>query len=343
MFKLPKPKKWTFIVFRDNSRPAIQFNLNRAILLLIPLCVVCLAMTTMWLTQAYHKKKQDHQQALAQIGENEELIESLHSDLVSLSIQTEEMQDKMKALQALEEEINQLTDLSNVEAPISHAKDPARRRNSVKLASSSERSGPEWENSSHTQPGESLGGDHYDVAPEETSSLTTRTKNNLETLHEQLPSLTERLEEARSNAEAYQERVRGTPSIWPTESKRVTSHFGYRRDPFTRTRSYHSGIDIGGAYNDPVYATADGKVTVAGYNPGMGNYITIDHPASGMQTRYLHLNKILVKQGDRVQKGDRIALLGSTGRSTGPHLHYEVMNDNKLIDPRPFMGSIADK
>lgn len=343
MFILPKSRKWTFIVFRDNRRPALQFHLERTILLLIPLLVTCLVLASVWLMQAYHKKKQEHQQALTQIESHEEVIETLQHDLVSLSIQTEEMQEKMRTLEALEEEIHELTGSSISEDTLSQTKEPTEHHRSLTLASLSERAGQGPKRHRDTSLKGHLGGENFDSSPEELSALSHRTKDHLHTLQSQLPSITERLKDARAHAEAYREKLRATPSIWPTTSKRITSHFGHRRDPFTKKRSFHSGIDIGGKVGDPVYATADGKVAVAGYHRGMGNYITIDHRASGMQTRYLHLNKILVNRGDQVHKGDKIALLGSTGRSTGPHLHYEVMVDNELVDPRPFMDPTPDK
>jgi murein DD-endopeptidase MepM/ murein hydrolase activator NlpD len=125
-------------------------------------------------------------------------------------------------------------------------------------------------------------------------------------------------------------------NIWPTESKKITSRFGYRRDPFTKRKSFHAGIDIGGQINDPVYATAAGKVVAAGYQRAMGYYVAIDH-GNGLQTRYLHLNKILVRPGSLVEKGQRIALLGNTGRSTGPHLHFEIIKNGQLVDPLSYL------
>lgn len=343
MFNLSKKKKWTFIVFRDNRRPAIRFTLNRIILLLIPLAALSLTLFSVMLTQAYHKKAREQQHTLTQMEEKETVIESLQKDLIRLSIQTEEMQGQIETLKALEEEINRMTSSSEPEDRLSHRKASADRRDTVKLASLPEHSEQSPPTGDPTDLDEHLGGGIYDVSVESMSTLTDRTKNQLDQLQSQIPSLTERLKKARSNIETYQEIMRATPSIWPTDSKRITSRFGYRQDPFTKRRSYHSGIDIGAPHNDPVYATADGKVIAAGYNPSMGHYVTIDHPASGMQTRYLHLSEILVEKGDHVHKGEHIALVGSTGRSTGPHLHYEIIQNDTLIDPRPFMGSEKKK
>lgn len=332
MFNRLKTKKWTFIVLRDNRRSSMQFSVNRHLLLLASLLLTGLIVASMWLAQAYHKKTHAHKQAVTQIGEQEEIIESLHNDLVSLSVQAKEVQEKMKSLKALEEEIHQLTDTSDADESISRSLKSKDDGHFFTLAGRSD----------DKSEGASSGGTSYEVSKESINTLTAQTKNNLDHIQNNLPFMRERLKEARSNAKAYQETIRATPSIWPTKSKRVTSEFAYRQDPFTGKRSYHSGIDIGGRMNDPVYATADGEVTATGYHPSMGNYVTINHHASGMQTRYLHLSKILVSKGDHVQKGERIALLGSTGRSTGPHLHYEVMKDDKLTNPRPYMGATGN-
>lgn len=340
MFNLSKTKKWTFIVFRDNSRPAMQFKFNRTVVLSIPLLFVCLTLTSIWLMQAYHQKTRQEQQAVIQLDKQEAIIESLQKDLVSLSIQTEDMQEKMKALETLEQEINQLTGSSELDAAASRKKDSASKRENMKLASRTGESTQEFYQNGPVPA--AVGGEAYGTSPEDVRALADRTATSLDTLNNQAATMKDRLKATRSNAEAYQEKMRATPSIWPTNSKRITSEFGNRYDPFTRRKSYHSGIDIGAPVNDPVYATADGKVVASGYSPAMGNFITIDHDY-GLKTRFLHLNKTLVKQGDHVDKGDEIALVGSTGRSTGPHLHYEVMKNNKLIDPLPFMGSATKK
>lgn len=122
------------------------------------------------------------------------------------------------------------------------------------------------------------------------------------------------------------------PTVWPAESKTVTSDFGIRKDPFNRKSSIHTGIDIRGKIGDPVYASANGTVTLAKYYGGYGNAIIIKH-SDKHETLYAHLSNIHVKEGDTVYKGDHIGAIGSTGRSTGPHLHYEIIENGEPIDP----------
>lgn len=130
-----------------------------------------------------------------------------------------------------------------------------------------------------------------------------------------------------------------TPSIWPTNDprRRINSHFGIRRDPFTKQSRTHSGVDITSSYGSPVLATADGMVIFSGYQQYLGHLVKIDH-GNGTQTWYGHLSKRLVDKGEVVQRGTPIGKVGSTGRATGPHLHYEVHVNGARVDPRNYIG-----
>ncbi len=130
-------------------------------------------------------------------------------------------------------------------------------------------------------------------------------------------------------------RLDHTPSIWP--AKGWTSRgFGMKYDPFTGMKQMHRGIDIANRVGTPIMASADGRVTMVGKNGGMGKTVVIDH-GYGFVTRYAHLSEYKVKRGQRVKRGDLIALMGSTGYSTGPHLHYEVLRNGKSLNPADFI------
>ncbi len=123
------------------------------------------------------------------------------------------------------------------------------------------------------------------------------------------------------------------PSIWPHEGK-INNEFGFRRNPFGgRTYEFHPGMDIDGERGENVVAPANGTVIKAGWTGGYGNMLEIDH-GNGLTTRYGHLSKIDVAVGDTITKGQLVAYIGSTGRSTGPHLHYELRLNDKSINPR---------
>jgi len=126
-----------------------------------------------------------------------------------------------------------------------------------------------------------------------------------------------------------------TPSIWPARGF-VTSDFGVRLDPYTAERAMHNGLDIANAPGTPVMAPSDGVVIFDGTEGGYGNVLVIDH-GFGVRTRYGHLAKIFVKAGDHVKRGQKVAAIGNTGRSTGPHLHYEVRVNGIPENPRKFI------
>ena len=126
------------------------------------------------------------------------------------------------------------------------------------------------------------------------------------------------------------------PTGHPVNTANFTSGFGVRSDPFRRHAAMHAGVDLAGPMGTPVYATADGIVAHAGRQGGYGNMVEINH-GKGIATRYGHLSKILVDDNTRVKRGQLIALMGSTGRSTGPHLHYEVRIDGHAVNPVPFL------
>lgn len=134
------------------------------------------------------------------------------------------------------------------------------------------------------------------------------------------------------------------PSMQPVDAVKLTSSFGVRSDPFHGSAAMHAGVDIPGPVGTPVYATADGVIGRSGRAGGYGNLVTVNH-GKGIETRYGHLSKILVAPNTRVRRGQLIGLMGSTGRSTGSHLHYEVRVDGTAVNPMPFMqnASVADQ
>ncbi|HEY1720162.1 MAG TPA: M23 family metallopeptidase [Magnetospirillaceae bacterium] len=135
--------------------------------------------------------------------------------------------------------------------------------------------------------------------------------------------------------------MRGLPLAEPLQEYEITSPFGSRDDPFNEQTAFHEGVDLGAPLNSPVMATADGVVTWAGWRDKYGILVEIDH-GRGLSTRYAHLGRTLVKVGDHVTRGRPIGLLGNTGRSTGPHLHYEVRVNDQPTDPMKFITAGRD-
>jgi murein DD-endopeptidase MepM/ murein hydrolase activator NlpD len=136
--------------------------------------------------------------------------------------------------------------------------------------------------------------------------------------------------------ETLKQTASGLPLMTPMSRASITSRFGVRTDPFRRRPAMHTGIDFRAPSGEPAKATAPGKVISAGYNRGYGYMVEIDH-GRGLTTRFAHLSKIVAKKGQIVAKGDIIGRTGSTGRSTGPHLHYEIRVNGRPIDPMTFI------
>nr|WP_246427444.1 M23 family metallopeptidase [Paenibacillus phyllosphaerae] len=149
------------------------------------------------------------------------------------------------------------------------------------------------------------------------------------------------MSESLRQAKQRQAELDALPSGWPTISRTLTSSFGYRTDPFTGRSTFHAGIDIGGEPGDPVFAAGDGLVTETGSDSSKGNYIVITH-SNGLQTVYYHLKRITAKLNDSALRGDKIGELGSTGRSTAPHLHFQIMQKDEAVNPLPYLRLVKE-
>ena len=155
-------------------------------------------------------------------------------------------------------------------------------------------------------------------------------------LKDLLGAIEQRLVTVRTGVERRQALASATPSIWPITGW-LSSGFGNRRDPFSGGRAFHPGLDISGRLGQQVHAPADGTVTSAAYNGNYGHMITLDHGFE-ITTRYAHLSRYAVQPGERVRRGQVIGYVGSTGRSTSPHLHYEVLVNGQLTNPLTLLS-----
>ena len=173
----------------------------------------------------------------------------------------------------------------------------------------------------------------------ENSEIVKATSKKIDILESQLNVQVKSFDEVYEMAANKADMLKHIPAIMPVrdvELQRISSYFGHRTDPFYKIQKFHSGIDFAAPVGTKIYCTGDGVVeqVVLGNN-GYGNYIVIDH-GYGYKTRYAHLKKALVKKGQKVSRGENIALMGNTGKSTAPHLHYEVIKNEKPINPVDF-------
>ncbi len=160
-------------------------------------------------------------------------------------------------------------------------------------------------------------------------------KDGIDWLSKEATIQEQSLQELSLAAEKKSSRWAATPSIWPVKGW-VTSGFGPRVSPFTEKPAWHDGLDIGAAANAPIQAPAQGRVTAVGFDPKLGILVKLDH-GFGIETVYGHLAKSLVKEGQRVKRGEAIALVGSSGLATGPHLHYMVKVNGQALDPVKYI------
>jgi murein DD-endopeptidase MepM/ murein hydrolase activator NlpD len=174
-----------------------------------------------------------------------------------------------------------------------------------------------------------------DVTAENAELIAQEVRDKIQALANAASSQEQTLQELSEVAEQRSTQWSSTPSIWPVRGW-VTSGFGPRVSPFTEKPAWHDGLDIGASPNAPVQAPAQGRIISVSFDPKMGNHVKIDH-GYGIETVYGHLAKSLVKEGQRVKRGDVVALVGSTGLSTGPHLHYMVKKNGQTLDPTKFI------
>jgi murein DD-endopeptidase MepM/ murein hydrolase activator NlpD len=186
---------------------------------------------------------------------------------------------------------------------------------------------------------------YRDLEGFDNSKLIINTTRNLDILTKQIVVQSKSLDEIAKLAEEKEKLLAAIPAIQPVRNEdltRIASGYGYRTDPFTKAKKFHYGMDFSAPRGTPIYASGDGVVTRAdNMASGYGNHIVIDH-GYGYESLYGHLYKYNIKKGQKVQRGDLIGFVGSTGRSQGPHLHYEVYKDGERINPMNFYyGSLT--
>lgn len=193
-----------------------------------------------------------------------------------------------------------------------------------------------------------VGGKEVDLLKDFSAVAERKEKQYFENLNETLLLLAKNIEERENSLldlidmlEEQRLISLATPSIMPVQGW-ISSKFGYRVSPFNKRRVFHEGVDIAAPYGSFVESSAKGIVIYSGYKAGYGNLVTIDH-GFGFVTRYAHNSKLLVKVGDRVEKGDKIAKVGNSGKSTGPHVHYEVLVNGVPVNPAKFVVQLDEQ
>lgn len=313
----------TLLVLRDANQPVKQVRVSKPLIVAVPM-VALLSISGLivsmhinsnrTITQLEGQLQQQSIQFEAVVTDRDEAIQRLQNEVVTLSGQSKGMMDRMEKVVELEAELQEFInkygkqgDLSNLSALSLDDTDSL-----------------------------GIGGEYIAVHDNEIDDLAKETGDDLREMNAMLDEMEKNVPVTLIRATQTQYSLTGNPSEWPTPSKRLTSSFGYRTDPFTGKAAFHSGIDISGKIGDPVYAAGAGQVLTTDRDSSHGKYIVIQHP-DGLESWYLHLSDIDVSAGDIVTKGQTIGKVGNTGRSTGSHLHFEIVKQNKPIDPMPFL------
>lgn len=332
--------RFTILLIRSSNEPVLQFSLPRW----LPWLLLTLAvLSAIWTGSFYVKYRGLKQQLLAM--EQEQLIRdqrerTLRLIILSQHSEVKRLSREVQEVKAQAEEVNdlmtQVMELAGIPLPTPSAGERAQA-----LFTGKGPLGNIPEDISQDQARDivlKIAGESYEEAGELNEALKEQ-KTQLEDLEEALIRRLIRIPpQKRQTPEELQQQLKllaAAPTRWPVDQRLITSGFGYRT--FRGRKEFHTGIDIGVWYKTPVRATKDGKVVFAGWHPQLGWMVEIEHEM-GYTTIYAHNSYYLVNAGDYVKEGQVIALSGDSGRTDGPHLHYEIRLNGKPVDPMIFLS-----
>ncbi len=293
-------KKITIIFLPDRSHKVRQFKMPRGMFIFFCLILLTGILSLAWMVKDYLRIKSQIP-ALANLQKENRLQKG---QLASLAQKIDQISRKMIELKEFDHKLKVMVNLETDDEP----------SNFLGIGGSD----PSVLNPDYT----------VEEAHHKLVRLMHKSVDNLDT--EIDIQINEKVELSRF-LEEQKSMLACTPSIWPTKGW-VSSRFGYRTSPFTGKKEFHRGLDISARHGTPIVAPADGMVASAGKDYGYGNVLTVQH-GYGLKTRYAHLSKILVRKGESIRRGQEIALMGNTGRTTGTHLHYEVHLNGVAVNP----------
>lgn len=304
-------RKFTVFVFSDSGTPVTRKSLSRRVLYLLATTAAVVILASAGILCDYLRLKSGLTAAprdAAQIARQKEEIQHQRRQIQRLATDINHLKNRVVALDALEQEIRVAANLN----------DSGDQENIFGVG------GP---------PPDDL--DAELVLAEQHNSLMRDMHAQLSLLKTAAARKQQDLKTLLSGVEAQRNLLARTPTILPAKGW-ISSRFGYRKSPFGGRREFHKGVDIAAKNRSPVVATADGVVTFAGAKAAYGKTVVIDH-GHGIVTSYGHLSKTLVETGRHVKRGETVGLVGSTGRSTGPHVHYEVRLDGIPVNPQKYV------
>ncbi|WP_179090234.1 M23 family metallopeptidase [Paenibacillus sp. FSL H8-0548] len=335
--KRERKPKWSFVVLRGADKTVKQFHVSKRSVFAAPTAALlavtgCFGGLHLKSTYELHQleeqlTRQDAQFTQTVAAKNEAIL-SLQEEIIELIEQAADVEQRVNDLQQLEQKLQQFIESYGSRiAPSAYQIEGQKKEPSLPAL-------PNIAPIPSFLTAAKIDSKQY-------AQMAQKTNLSLASLQRMIRTMEESMTVTLELAKATRSSVDGYPSFWPTRSRMLTSGFGYRSDPFTGRSTFHAGIDITGKLNDPVFSAADGLVAETGYNRSHGNYIIIDHP-NDLQSAYMHLSQIEAIEGDTVVRGEKLGLLGSSGRSTGPHLHFQIMQKNEPTQPLKFLALIKE-
>ncbi len=311
--KLKKRFRWeerfTFMVVPHSKKSVLRMHFSKLIIVSLVACLCIGLLTGAFMFWRYQQMEKN----MVELDHLRSLTEDQKDQIESLAKETEEIQEYLQELQTLDEQIRAILKLEKAKSPTSSLGDMDISSVAARLALSDGRAVTRGDSGS------------------DISLLTLEVEN----IKDELGDWQNNLEMLKDKAEDHAAFLAAKPKGWPT-SGRITSGFGYRKSPTGRGTEFHSGLDVANAYGSAIRATGSGKVVFAGWRSGYGWTVIIDHQY-GYQTLYAHCSKLQVSAGDRVTRGNTIANIGTSGRSTGPHVHYEVLYRSEHQNPSNYL------
>lgn len=313
-----KKRYLTFMLIPHSEGAVRRFRVPRLIIQATSCVIIGVLMCISYLYWDYGRVK-SHLPELQQLRETNR---KQAGEIESLADQAADLEEKLTELDELELQVQELLQATSLQGSAEV----------TLVASRGQEEGETVGGSRQSSPLLSRGGGR---AGKEDAALIPLVAESLNSVDMQVEAYRENLEEMLSALEKRQDYLNAKPSIWPARG-RITSRYGYRKSPFASKREFHQGLDIAAPRGTPVVATGAGVVTFARWRSGYGNMVIIDH-GYGYKTYYGHNSSLKVKVGQRVGKGEVIALMGSTGRSTGSHVHYEVHVNGQHQNPANYI------
>lgn len=301
-----RKKRFTIIVIPHSESSVFSFPISLSFLQIVSTLILALIILLLVFVNSYEEMR-------SQVSELETLRvinRRQNEEIAFLTNETILLKKNMESLAQLDQQLRQMMNMDAGPVAVSVA---------------SARGG-----------GQSVGLEEYAVEEDLSLADALQAKDRLAQIRAEMEIREESLGDLVNAVAAQQQLLDATPSIWPAEAT-ITSWFGYRRSPFGSALEFHGGLDMAAPYGTPVVATANGVVAYAGWRGAYGKFIEVEH-GYGFQTNYGHLSRIVVRSGQQVTRGQVIGYVGSTGRSTGSHLHYEVIKNGRQVNPRYYLS-----